>query len=202
MNLYLHVIKNLPVVVIDNYYDDVSCLEIQEELDFHYSSGKFNGHNDKSGAKDLITGKSKKKNKFLYLDDLYQDRDFSNILKLNRKIFFSELSDQLESIHTFYRYIKSSTADITLIQYYENSDYYEFHTDESVITLITFFYKLPKSFHGGSLLFEDKLKVNCLYNRSVIFPSILFHSVEPIIMKQDNLQIGVGRYSITQFIKY
>ena len=47
---------------------------------------------------------------------------------------------------------------------------------------------------------EKELKIECLYNRFVIFPSILVHEVEPVSMTHEQVEKNSGRYSITQFI--
>ena len=89
-----------------------------------------------------------------------------------------------------------------LVNYYEDEDYYQPHSDDATITAITFFYKTPKYFDGGDLILEEKLNVECVSNRCVIFPSITLHAVSKIKLDQSQQLLNYGRFSITQFLSY
>ena len=53
---------------------------------------------------------------------------------------------------------------------------------------------------GGDLfLSSDKIKIDCVNNSTLIFPSMMLHSVNEIHMSQENLEKRLGRYVITQF---
>ena len=105
--------------------------------------------------------------------------------------------DSLMYKHPFFRYLWRSNRDETKIHYFENGDHYRPHTDDCVITAITWFYKEPKMFTGGDLIIEKAVKFPCLNNTTVIFPSILYHEVTAVVM--ENLS-GLGRYSMSQFL--
>jgi predicted 2-oxoglutarate/Fe(II)-dependent dioxygenase YbiX len=147
-----------------------------------------------------ITNEPLKQNLGIMLDEVYIDRTVSNILKENRKLFQKDIVDQLVDNHVFFRYLINSTLDNTMVQYYENSNFYKSHTDTATITAISWFYNKPKKFQGGRLLFEDNSVVDCNYNRMIIFPSVLFHSVEEITLDKCDQNKNFGRYSITQLI--
>ena len=121
----------------------------------------------------------------------------SDILNINRKLFDKNLMDSLMYKHPFFRYLWRSNRDETKIHYFENGDHYRPHTDDCVITAITWFYKEPKMFTGGDLIIEKAVKFPCLNNTTVIFPSILYHEVTAVVM--ENLS-GLGRYSMSQFL--
>jgi len=201
MKIAFYTVCELPVAVIDEYYDNRACDRIWQELCFlNNDQGKLQSPADTGSALDLKTGVPLKRNRGIDLDSVYADRSISNILKENKKLFRDELTDQLMQHHAFFRYLRGDPENSTLVQYYETGDHYKKHTDGAVVTAITFFYQGPKSFSGGGLIFEDKLQVECGYNRMVIFPSILFHAVESVNIDCSLVGQNFGRYSITQFV--
>lgn len=193
-------IKNLPVIVIDDFYSKKENDLIWQELCFlNTDLTNFSGP-EKTGTARNEEGEILKKTKGIFLDEVYNLRNFSNILKINRKIFDKDLCQSLIKEHTFFNYLKESNKDSTLIQYYENSDYYKSHWDKSLIMTISWFFSTPKSFTGGDLLFDDGTLIECKNNRFIIFPSILNHEVREISMAEKSLGKNLGRYSISQFI--
>lgn len=201
MQIAFYTVCDLPVAVIDDYYDSNTCERIWQELCFlNNDQSKLLNPIETGSALDIASGVPLKRNHGIDLDRIYADRAISNILRENVKLFKDDLTDQLMSQHAFFRYLRGNPENSTLVQYYENGDHYKKHTDGAVITAITFFYKHPKSFSGGNLIFEDKLQVDCGYNRMVIFPSILFHAVEPVNLDYSLHGQNFGRYSITQFV--
>jgi hypothetical protein len=196
-----YTINSLPVVVIDNYYSDRAAEEIWKELEFYSTGNKFLDPT-KTGT---ATNKDKeplKQNGGLFLDEVYADRQVSNILRENRKLWEPELIDKLTKIHTFFRYLSQCNRDTTLVSYYENSDYYLPHVDTATVTIVSWFYKKPKKFSGGSLTIEKELTIDCEYNRTVIFPSILYHAVDTVLIDEDYRNKNFGRYTITQLISF
>ena len=190
-------IDGMPVAVIDSYYDDDAYNKIWQELIFL--------NNDNSKFKDpqllgssQVGSKVLKHAKGLHLDAVYQDRSVSNILKENRKLFSSEITTKLIDLHPFFNLFNNADIDGTKVHYYGNGDYYEFHSDRSVITAITWLCKTPKKFIGGDLKFNNNYIIECVNNRTVVFPSFLPHSVT--LLKLDSIDTGHdGRYAITQF---
>ena len=191
-------VQGLPVVVIDDFYSETECVFIWNELCFLNTPNKKLLPPEKTGTATSNDGQILKKNNGIFLDQLYLDRSFSNILNLNQKIF--SLEKNLTEKNVFFRYLKESNQDATLVQYYENSDYYKSHCDKSIITAISWFYQKPKAFTGGNLIFENNFKIECKYNRLILFPSILNHEVEEIKIGQNLLDQNFGRYSISHFI--
>jgi Rps23 Pro-64 3,4-dihydroxylase Tpa1-like proline 4-hydroxylase len=186
----------MPVVVIDDYYDNYEYSKIWQEL-------KFLSNDDKK-LKDpmhlssaIVNGNILKHADGLILDSVYKDRSVSNILTENRKIFSSEVISNLIRIHPFFSYYSSANFDITKMHYYSDGDYYDYHKDIAIITAVSWFFKSPKMFTDGDLLFESGPRIECLNNRTVIFPSFLRHSVTKLrMLEQDRGQDG--RYAITQ----
>lgn len=204
MNIEYFEIKKLPVVVIDNFYNDDELSLIMNEIHFlHNTNHKFKLPEDLASAYDMVDGKKvyKKNNVGIVLEEVYLDRNVSNILTLNRKLFSEEFLEKLISLHEFFVYLKISTYDITKLHYYANEANYNMHHDDSVISATSWFYNLPKKFNGGDLVFENGVKVDCKHNRLIIFSSILKHSVEKVILDVENENQKNGRYSINQFIQ-
>ena len=205
MNIETAFVLGLPVVVIDDYYDDQAVEKIWREIEF-YSSQNCLKTAEHTGSATSISSDGSisflEKNKGIYLDEIYRDRKVSSILTENRKTFSQLITQQLVDIHAIFRYLQNVDKDCTLLSYYENSDYYKPHTDNSVITIVSWFYKEPKNFQGGVLQIENQLEIQCLFNRTVIFPSMLQHAVTPVTIADEHLGKNFGRYTLTQLVSY
>jgi len=188
-----------PYIRIYDFYTDEELKLIWKELDFILNDHILKGPETTGTAKNN-DGVILKNNLGIFLDSFYSNRETSNILRVNRKIFeeLQKIFDQ--SNHWFLKNFVSN-RDATLISYYENSDYYHKHRDRCLATCLTWFYKEPKSFEGGNLLFEDygieiEVKNNCL----IFFPSIIPHKVSEVIMDEKYLEKFVGRICMSQFM--
>jgi len=201
-------VNRLPVAIIDTFYDEDAVEKIWQELTFlNNDHRKLKDPKDTGSAweRDESAADGKrylKQNKAASLDAVFADRSASNILIENRKLFSSEVVDELEKLNPIFRYVKYSTADATLISYYENQDYYLPHRDDATMTAITWFYKKPKAFSGGNLILEESLEIECMSNRCVIFPSMMLHSVDEINSITAMHETNSGRFAISQFLSY
>ena len=185
------------IAVIENFYDEHELKLIWKELNFLTNSGKLLPP-DKTGTSRDEKGNPKKRNKALFLDEYYKNRNFSNILNLNRKIFGKVNSEFIKS-NLMFRYVHSCNEDSTLVNYYEDGDYYLPHIDMSVYTIISYLWKEPKKFTGGNLVLRDLgIELEVKNNMVLYLPSIYVHEVLPISMEENNK--GYGRYSISQFL--
>ena len=187
---------NIPYIVVDEYYSDSELDLIWEELEFFTYSHKLKGPKETSGAD--------KNNSGLFLDEVWRNqRELSNILSVNRKIF-NDLDILRQSPSWFFKHFECS-RDVTLLSYYEDGGYYRPHTDNFAVTILSWFYKKPKVFEGGNLRFHmgsDIEEITVVNNRTVIFPSCLMHSVTPILMEEQYQRQKLGRYCLTQFLGY
>jgi Rps23 Pro-64 3,4-dihydroxylase Tpa1-like proline 4-hydroxylase len=194
-------IKKNPVIVIDNFYRNESCKQIWQEICFLNLSKKFFRDSTRSGsATDPTSNKILKENQSIFLKNIYADPSFSIIFKESRKLFDREFLDKLESYNLFYRYLKNSNAESILLSYYDSNDYYKSHYDSATVSILSWFFQEPKCFSGGNLIIEDELIIECKYNRTVIFPSILYHSVSDIKLDNTITDKNLGRYTITHFL--
>ena len=204
MNIQYYEAKNMPVVMIDDFYDEIAQEKIMQELLFlNNDSKKMNKTIDTGSAIDEHTKKPLKNNKGVFLHDVFVYREYSNILTESSKRFFEEnIETHLKEKHKFFYYFSIINLYSTLVSYYEQSDYYRSHTDSAIITAIIWFYKTPKSFSGGNLIIEKDLEIECKKNRMVIFPSILEHEVTEVEMNSGVSDNNFGRFSITHLLTY
>jgi hypothetical protein len=196
-------IKKLPVVVIDQFYSNDACDRIWHELCFLNNNLDKLRPPENTGSAWKKEGDDKiylKQNSGIFLDEIYNNHKVSDILVETGKIFSPEIIKELVDRHTFFKYVKDSNADKTLLSYYESSDQYLSHSDLATVTCVSWFFKKPKSFQGGELVIEDTVSVECFNNRVIIFPSMLDHAVIPVTMEEEMLGQNYGRYSITRFI--
>ena len=198
-NIFFDTPSGLPVIFIRDFYSNIELSSIFDELKFLSSIDRFKDPTDPDGPGTAITdGVVLKSGTGMHLDVVYKDRSESDILKVNRKLFKKETTNLLENYHSFFRYVRRSNEDNTKLHYYTNGDYYKAHVDDAVVTAISFFYNEPKGYTGGDLILEHRLRIPCLNNSLVVFPSIMWHEVTPIVMS--NFSPNMGRYSMTQFI--
>ena len=199
-----HLYGFCPYIVIDNFYNEQELGLIWQELDFLCSDCKLQSPDKNSSAIDLHTGEVLKNNKFAFLEDVYSNRKFSNILQVNRKLF-NHFGSLVNGHPDWYFNTLECNKDVTLLSYYENGGYYKPHKDKAHATSLTWLYKEPKKFTGGDLImsFNDhQERIELQNNRMLIIPSFIDHEV--IEVKMDNKYCGnhLGRFCITQFIHF
>lgn len=202
MTLKIHQIKNpFPFLQIENLYSEDELILLWKEFDFLTHPDKLESPENTGSALDEETKVPLKKNKGLFLDDLYSSRNISNILTITKQLFSPVILNAFSELSFGYENIKYTNRDATLLSYYENSEYYKSHRDEALYTAVTWFFKEPKSFSGGNFYFTDYgIKIEMQNNMAVIFPSFVKHAVDEIILEKNNNLTGHGRYSISQFL--
>lgn len=192
-------IDDFPYIVVDDYYNEEELKMIWEELDFLSHPHKLKRATKESGGAFDGSGQLLKKNFHRYLDGIYIERELSNILSVNRKLFEDEYKLFRQHPHWFFKNIMINN-DYTQVGYYENNDEYGEHFDSATVTSLTWLYREPKRFIGGDLfLGHEKIKIDCVNNRTLIFPSMIKHSVNKIQMEEEYQNKRLGRYAISQF---
>lgn len=191
----------VPVFIIDDMYTDAELNLIWEELRFLTSPKRLLGAKETAAAID-DSGRYKKSANGVFLDSFYTDRSYSNILEVNRKLFTDQIFQHALRLSVFYGLLKEVNSDHTLVNYYDDKQTYEAHTDTTVFTAITMFYREPVQFTGGDLEFpEFDLRVEKRNNRMVMFPGSLQHAVTPVTMQGNHPSFsGYGRYGMAQFL--
>jgi hypothetical protein len=186
-----------PFMIVKNFYDENELNLIWEELDFYTKPGKFL---DASGYGGIP---NKTNSKALLLDELYPKkyRNISNILTANRKLFKCGVLDKFSEIHGCCSIANKSNHDITKVRYYHNDEYYDPHTDCAYHFLaFSYFYKEPKKFTGGDLIFPKyDFKSPCENNSMFIFPGWVEHGVDKVTIENSDYFDGLGRYCISNF---
>ena len=190
------------IAVVEDFYSEDELKLIWRELEFY--QGKFLPSEFTEPA--LIEGinKSKKQNKGLFLDQIYTNkRHISNILTLNRNIFNFDLRQKLTQLGPMFRVLNNCKQDGTLLSYYEDSDYYLPHFDESAMTILSYFFREPKSFSGGNIRFGDfDITIEIKNNMLIFFPGVYEHEVDTIKMEEKDMNKNLGRYCMAQFLNF
>lgn len=200
-----HFLDPFPLITIENTFTEEELKLIWEELDFLCHPSKLKSPEETGTAVDEDEHSSPmKKNGGLWMDQLYGDRNISNLLRVNRTIFLEEHSQEIfrNHPHWFWKNFNPN-YDETLLSYYEDGDEYLPHWDTAYATALHWFYKEPKRFEGGSLTFtEYKLNIECKNNCSVIFPSTMYHQVHPVKIEEEYRNQKNGRFCMTQFLSF
>lgn len=197
--IFTPVKEPIPYLVIDKTFTSTELTCIYTELEFLHPK-LLDPQSTGTAIKE--DGTPGKKNTGVFLDTLYTNREFSDILKYNRKFFTESIFKEAENCHPAYGLLKTTSKDDTLLSYYDNNDYYEKHLDLTAITIITWFFKEPKNFTGGDLLFSDyNIKITPENNKSIIFLSCYHHEVTPVKIKDTSVPVS-GRFATTIFCKH
>lgn len=192
--------KKIPhgVAVVEDFYSDIELNLIWKELDYLTKENKLLPPEMTGTSTEKGTGKPRKENSGLFLDEFYKNRNFSSILNINRKVF-SALNDEIYSKRPIFRYLLTANSDSTLLNYYEDGNYYKPHVDNCVYTVLSYFFKEPKQFTGGNFRLVDyDLEFEIKNNMVIYMPSCYLHEALPVTM--ENNQKGYGRYCISQFM--
>tara|TARA_X000000368_G_scaffold106366_1_gene82493 strand:- start:268 stop:900 length:633 start_codon:yes stop_codon:yes gene_type:complete len=187
-----------PHLIIKKFYNEEELELIWEELKFYTKPGKLLEAKDFGGVVDRTNSHA------LALDDIYEKekyRSLSNILTVNRKLFTSSALEAFGQLHDCCSIATSCNYDITKIRYYHNGEYYEPHTDKSFQFLaFSYFYKEPKKFTGGELIFPKyDYELTCENNSVIIFPGWVEHGVKEVKIENSDYYDGYGRYCISSF---
>ena len=190
-------IEPFPHLVFHNFYTDEELDLIWEELNFYTRPKKLFDVEDYQG----VVGYTKAK--ALHLDSVYtgKNRVLSNILEVSRKVLDKQVLEPFSKLDDCCTLAKSANYDVTKVRYYHNGDYYKPHTDTFFEFLaFSYFYKEPKKFNGGNLIFPKyDYEFSCDHNSLIMFPSWVEHGVSEISIQESDYFDGYGRYAITHF---
>ena len=190
-------IKPFPHVIFYNFYNSNELVLIWDELKFYTRPNKLFDVEKYKG----VVGHTKAK--AIYLDDIFskKNRVLSNILTVSRKVFDSQILQPFSEIHDSCSLATLANYDITKVRYYHNGDYYKPHTDTFFEFLaFSYFYKEPKKFDGGNLIFPKyDYEFSCNHNSLIMMPAWVEHGVSEVSIKDSDYYDGYGRYAITHF---
>lgn len=133
----------------------------------------------------------------LWVDEFYPNRTESAILTINRKLFTSDIAEQLARENQYFAHLRYCDMDFTLLNYYTNETEYKAHRDRSALSILTFF--SIGDFTGGELEFVEFGEViKPTENTIVIFPGSIEHRARPVQTDGEHSY----RVSMAQFINY
>lgn len=211
--------KHIPYIIIDDLYDSDQLNSIWREFDFLFD--KLNSQDESTGVlKGALDsdGSMLKNSRSICLDEIYPNRNISDILTYNRK-FFDNWDLIFGNGNTWWiQCMKESSQvlckDSTLFSYMEDGSYYHAHKDDSYITTCTWFYQQPKGFIGGDFILNPKnpgigkqltksypsIPIEIKNNRMLVFPGCIPHQVLPVKLTDECKDMkGMGRFCITNF---
>lgn len=194
------------ILVIEDIFSKSEIRSILDECSNIYKHVGFD-EPEKTGSAKYADGTSRKKNSGIFIDELFsgRGRNISSILRIiENKIFSIETIEQYESLNPFNSLIKNCNSHTTLLNYYEDNNYYDYHHDSSAFSVVSIFHEEPKHFSGGDLIFmidNKEIRIETKNNMSIIFPSSYLHKVSPISFngKLENGKL-MGRFSIVQLL--
>ena len=195
-NNYISYEEPFPHLIVENYYNEEELKLIWEELNFFTKPGKLLEAKDYGGIPDRTNSLA------VQLDAVFENhRQMSNILTVNRKLFSSGILHEFGKIHDCCSIAKDCNHDTTKLRYYHHDDYYEPHIDRCMQFLgFSYFYKEPKKFTGGELLFPKyDYELTCANNSIIIMPGWVEHAVSKVSIEDFDYFDGWGRYAITSF---
>ena len=190
-------IEPFPHMVFHDFYTDEELDLIWEEFKFYTRPNKLFDVEDYMG----VVGYTKAK--ALHLDSVYtgKNRVLSNILEVSRKVLDKQVLEPFSKLDDCCTLAKSANYDVTKVRYYHNGDYYKPHTDTFFEFLaFSYFYKEPKKFDGGNLIFPKyDYEFSCGHNSLIMMPAWVEHGVSEVSIKDSDYYDGYGRYAITHF---
>ena len=190
-----------PFLVVDNFYNKEEQSLIWTELDSHKENFVVDEGIANRGVAKNNNGKPIANLSRIYLDELYENkRERSSILHCYQKLFTREIINKYKEKTLAARTYAITNTDWSQVSYYENNNNYDKHYDEFMHSVLIWFYRKPKRFDGGDLIFTDLNEtVKCKHNRMILFPSYYYHKVNKVIMKEQYKNKGLGRFCLTHF---
>ena len=137
-------------------------------------------------------------NKSGFIDSIWINRDYSKILKHNRKVY--DLFANKKVKDSWYFDGLEFKSDATLVAYYEDTELFP-HRDNSLVSAVSWFFKEPKQFSGGKLAFVDyDLTFEVTNDLTILFPSNIEHEVTKVSINDGYDGKQCGRFGMTQFL--
>lgn len=199
MDLLPNTIDDFGYLCIENLYDEDELVYIWNEIsNLDYILDVSFDDKDKKIYADTHNGKddqgiSKMSGFGITLDTLYEQRQYSPILTLNRKLFSPIISSVFMETHPANSCYDTINEDFSLLNKYFKDQQYTRHRDSSSFSAITFFSR--NKIEGGELNFSDyNINFECKNNSCIIFPSWVQHNSNKV-KSEDRI-----RYSLAQFM--
>jgi len=206
MTPYIKSNNKFPHLLIDDWFSEDELKQIWKELDFLTIEDKLIKSGTASDVAKTDNNKPLSNNFRVYPAQHYSKLglETSPILNSVKKVQnpeFHKLVKKtfLKTDTALSKVFSGTTGSNTVIGYYENNHVYEEHFDQYQFSMITWLYREPKNFTGGTFsLTKNKTEIECISNRAIFFPGFYFHAVSPVSIINKELHHS-GRYSISNF---
>tara|TARA_Y100000593_G_C4202980_1_gene282837 strand:- start:162 stop:803 length:642 start_codon:yes stop_codon:yes gene_type:complete len=200
--------KKMPYFVIDDYYTEQELKSVWSEIDFYTNSQDKDKilRAEKTDYAARKKGISQAKSYRWYPEDFLTNYgiEMSPLFRLSNKLSSEELHSNVKDLYPWYNMFANTNVSDVMLSYYEEGDYYKPHIDIGMWTQLIWVTKKSKKWKGGDFCLyteqDKKKKISWKNNRSIIFPSMLKHEVEPIVWKDVEHKFGDGRYTISYFL--
>jgi hypothetical protein len=203
-NSYHHHSQNkLDSLYKENFFTPEELNLIWKELEFLNNTSILESPLDTGTAFASNNTTPLKRNSGIFLDRIFIDYSkHSSIYKCVTKVFQASTCEYANLSFNNTAVLNTTKFNI-LVSYYDHGDCYEEHHDVCVATCLFWFYKEPKQFSGGELIFPRFNKTFPPKNNSLImFPSHAKHLVTPVEIDQESRGKGLGRYCVSLFLTY
>ena len=186
-------------IEVRNLWTEQERKEMFDEMLFLENKGIFKPPEETETAMNLKTGEVLKNNSGIFIDEVWYNRNYSDILKRNRKLF--KLFENEKVKRSWYFDELGFSTDHTLVSYYEDACYYKPHKDKVVVTSVSWFFKEPRKFVGGEITFTDyDLTFRVTNDLTILFPSNIRHEVSEISIDDEDKGKQNGRFCMSQFL--
>ena len=115
--------KPFPHLIIENFYNKEELELVWEEFKFLTKPNKLLEAKDYGGVVTHTNSHA------LILDSIYNNRNLSNILQVNRKLFTCGIINEFCNLHPCCSHANICNSDLTKIRYYHEGEYYQPHVD-------------------------------------------------------------------------
>ena len=186
---------NVPYLIKHNFLSDLKFNQIMSELN-HLSSlpDVLNTNEATHGGGDPNFASRYA----LWMNQVYKDRIYSHIWKLNFEeslLEFGKLSPSCRHI----RDVNIQEYNPPLVSYYGTGGHYGRHHDVSFFTALLWLCNPPQLFEGGDFIFHDSGETIPFSNNTLlILPGWADHEVTPVTIKGYN-DSPPGRFCISFF---
>lgn len=190
----------VPYLRIEDFFSKVELEQlIFPELEYYVKGGKLQDASQTGSARDE-NNKVIKKNSGLFIETLYRDSANSSIATCVNRLWNTDVCEALERTGPWNRSWRIANTSATLVNYYQDGDYYLPHIDQVQYTLLIWLWREPKNWTGGQFMFNDfSHTVPMKNNSAILFPGCYTHGVERVSMLNPSFNDGTGRYCISRF---
>jgi hypothetical protein len=184
--------SGLPYVIFDNVFSDNELSRMMLEIDLNIKPVM---------RRENTGGTEKKHTNAVFLHEIFNNPEASNIYLNTRKYLNDIIMDKLSDTHWVFTALKGADLKESIqILYYEDKDNYGQHTDISLMTMLFWAFKQPKGFEGGDIILDDDVTIECKCNRALAMSLRMPHEVTPVKYTAD--VPNRGRYCISNFYNY